>query len=199
MKGMDDDPLALRLASTIRARRGGLTDAFATVDGLTAWVRGQDLSPYLDTATFTADERIRVSTVALRQAVRALFAEAVSPHPPSPADSGALPPLPEALALVNSAAAPMHRRLVWSDAPEQHLEVHGDRLAAALANAAVDFFAGPGLPQVRVCPAPRCVLYFVKRHPRQEWCSVACGNRARAARHYHRDRQRGGSDAAEWS
>lgn len=187
MKGMDD-PLALRLAGTIRARRSGLTDAFATVDGLTAWVRDQDLSPYLDTAAFTADERIRVGTVALRQAVRALFAKAVSPHPPSPADAGALPPLPEALALVNSAAAPTRRRLEWSHAPEEHLEVHGDHLSSALANAAIDFFAGPDLSRVKVCPAPRCVLYFVKRHPRQEWCSVACGNRARAARHYHRDR-----------
>jgi predicted RNA-binding Zn ribbon-like protein len=32
------------------------------------------------------------------------------------------------------------------------------------------------------------VLYFVKTHPRREWCSVACGNRVRAARHYQRGR-----------
>ena len=43
-------------------------------------------------------------------------------------------------------------------------------------------------PQLRACHAPGCVLYFLKDHPRREWCSTACGNRARAARHYRRHR-----------
>jgi predicted RNA-binding Zn ribbon-like protein len=39
-------------------------------------------------------------------------------------------------------------------------------------------------------PAPtNHSLYFVKRHPRREWCSAGCGNRARVARHYHRHRK----------
>jgi len=29
----------------------------------------------------------------------------------------------------------------------------------------------------------------VKNHPRREWCSAACGNRVRAARHYRRHRK----------
>ena len=33
-----------------------------------------------------------------------------------------------------------------------------------------------------------CVQYFVKDHPRREWCSAACGNRARVARHYTKRR-----------
>jgi predicted RNA-binding Zn ribbon-like protein len=37
-------------------------------------------------------------------------------------------------------------------------------------------------PDLRACGAPGCVLMFVKDHPRREWCSVACGNRARQAR-----------------
>ena len=37
------------------------------------------------------------------------------------------------------------------------------------------------VPAVRACYAPGCVLYFMKTHPRREWCSVACGNRVRAA------------------
>ncbi|KAB2351705.1 CGNR zinc finger domain-containing protein [Actinomadura rudentiformis] len=186
------DPLTLRFASTIRARRSGLTDALATPEGLTTWVRDQDLSPYLDTSTFTADEPVREQTVDLRQAVRALFAQAVAPTPPSTADAAALPPFPDALALVNATAAPLSRQLEWRDTWQERVDptVEGDgaRLGAALANAAIDFFAGPLPAQVRVCPAPRCVLYFIKRHPRQEWCSVACGNRARAARHYQQHR-----------
>ncbi|PZF91885.1 hypothetical protein C1I99_22640 [Micromonospora deserti] len=33
------------------------------------------------------------------------------------------------------------------------------------------------------------MLYFVADPPRREWCSVACGNRARAARYYRRHRE----------
>lgn len=74
-------------------------------EGLTAWVRDQDLSPYLDTAAFIADESVR----------------------------GQIP-----------------------------------RYGCARHRAA-------------------CFI-SIKRHPRQEWCSVACGNRARAARHYQQHR-----------
>ncbi|MQY07484.1 ABATE domain-containing protein [Actinomadura macrotermitis] len=169
-----DDPLALRFASTIRATRSGLTDALDTPEGLAAWLQAQGLPPSDDHA----------GMVALRQAVRALFARAVAPAPPSAADASRLPPFPEALALVNAAAAPVVRRLDWTDGWQERTQ---DTAAdARLAHAAIDFFAGPEVERVRACPAPRCVLYFIKRHPRQEWCSVACGNRARAARHYRR-------------
>ena len=52
-------------------------------------------------------------------------------------------------------------------------------------------FVGIGLPSLaanlaRATHAPGCVLYFVQDHPRREWCSTACGNRARVARHYDR-------------
>ncbi|WP_225993278.1 CGNR zinc finger domain-containing protein [Actinomadura rudentiformis] len=43
--------------------------------------------------------------------------------------------------------------------------------------------------QLRACLAPGCVLYFLKNHPRREWCTAACGNRARGARHYRRHRR----------
>ncbi|MGO4751944.1 CGNR zinc finger domain-containing protein, partial [Streptomyces sp. 2MCAF27] len=61
-----------------------------------------------------------------------------------------------------------------------------DRLVAALARDAIGFLAGPERERLRACPAPRCVRYFVKDHPRQEWCKPSCGNRARVARHHHR-------------
>jgi predicted RNA-binding Zn ribbon-like protein len=60
---------------------------------------------------------------------------------------------------------------------------------AGVATEAVDLFGGTDADKLRACQAPGCVLYFVKTHPRREWCSIACGNRARAARHYHRRRQ----------
>ncbi|MFC9993586.1 CGNR zinc finger domain-containing protein [Nocardia sp. NPDC127526] len=189
------DPTALRLANTIRATSGGLTDAFATTDSVRDWLTANapELGEFLDPATFVPTEQDRAALVELRQHVRALFAKAVAPEPPSGADASALPPFPEALAALNAAAAPLVRELHW-DAAGPSLrtrllttdELH--TVKAVLADAAIEFCTGPTLPQVRVCPAPRCVLYFLKGHPRQEWCSVACGNRARAARHYHQHR-----------
>lgn len=61
-------------------------------------------------------------------------------------------------------------------------------LRAALARAATGFLAGRDLAALRACHAPRCVRYFVKEHPRQEWCTPSCGNRARVARHHERHR-----------
>lgn len=59
---------------------------------------------------------------------------------------------------------------------------------ASLGYEAVELLTGPASTNLRACNAPGCVLYFVKSHPRREWCSEACGNRARAARHYQRVR-----------
>jgi predicted RNA-binding Zn ribbon-like protein len=59
-------------------------------------------------------------------------------------------------------------------------------LVSQIAEEAVSLFADPRQPHLRACLAPSCVLYFTKTHPRREWCSPACGNRARVARHYRR-------------
>ncbi|MUM31823.1 hypothetical protein FZI93_08310 [Mycobacterium sp. CBMA361] len=59
---------------------------------------------------------------------------------------------------------------------------------ARLGHQGIELLAGPEAVNLRACHAPHCVLYFVKSHPRREWCSEACGNRVRAARHYERVR-----------
>jgi CGNR zinc finger len=59
---------------------------------------------------------------------------------------------------------------------------------AELAHDSIDMLTGPTATELRACHAPGCVRYFVKSHPRREWCSEACGNPARAARHYRRIR-----------
>jgi predicted RNA-binding Zn ribbon-like protein len=59
---------------------------------------------------------------------------------------------------------------------------------AQVAEQAVELLGGAEAVRLRACYAPGCVLYFMKTHPRREWCSVACGNRVRAARHYQRAR-----------
>jgi predicted RNA-binding Zn ribbon-like protein len=61
-------------------------------------------------------------------------------------------------------------------------------LLTQLARNGVDALTPPLL--LRACLAPACVLYYVQDHPRRSWCSAACGNRARAARHYARSKKR---------
>ncbi|MFH8386379.1 CGNR zinc finger domain-containing protein [Kitasatospora sp. NPDC018058] len=58
----------------------------------------------------------------------------------------------------------------------------------ALAHDTAALLTGPLAADLRACHGPGCVLFFVKDHPRREWCGPGCGNRARAARHYHRQR-----------
>ncbi|MGP4096747.1 CGNR zinc finger domain-containing protein [Nonomuraea sp. KM90] len=182
--------LILEFVSTIRADRSGPVDHLSGVDGMTAWVREHAAGLGLD-PDFTATEELRQETVRLRQAVRALFARAVSPDPPSRADAPDLPAFEKALALVNATAlaAPTAPQLSWNGAPALTTTPaagvdESALLRGRLATAAVEFLASPDRSLLRTCQAPRCVLYFVKEHPRQEWCSTACGNRARAARHY---------------
>ncbi|WP_409055449.1 CGNR zinc finger domain-containing protein [Streptomyces sp. SYP-A7185] len=189
--------LALELASTIRHDGdGGVADDLATVDGVSRWLDDQQglLPAPFRTVDLTADEDLRLALTELRRAVRALFARAVSPAPPSPADAGRLMPAGQALAHLNAVAArePVRPQLDWPQEGEpaaRLLTEPGDprtALTAALARAAIDFLGGPRREQLRACTAPRCVRYFVKSHGRQEWCKASCGNRARAARHYKR-------------
>jgi predicted RNA-binding Zn ribbon-like protein len=195
---MDLHP-ALELASTIRHDGdGGVADDLADAEGLTVWVR--ERAERLGVTPFDADDRARAEVVAVREAVRALFARAVSPGPPSRADAHRLLPADEAVARLNAAAArqPVTVSLAWPDGAEPEARLlpaspagPADPLAAltaTLAHAAVDFLTGPQRERLRACTAPRCVRYFVKAHGRQEWCKPSCGNRARVARHYRRHR-----------
>ncbi|GGR46444.1 hypothetical protein GCM10010251_74450 [Streptomyces aurantiogriseus] len=154
---------------------------------LTAWVRAHaDDLP--DTAGHVPDDTALT-------AVRALFAHTVRPGAPSPADATRLLPVPEALQRLDAAAArtptlPVLRWAEDADPVVQRRPVpdHAD-LTATLAQAAIAFLAGPDRHPLRACHAPRCVRYFLKDHPRQEWCQPSCGNRARVARHHERHKQ----------
>ncbi|MEV4243911.1 ABATE domain-containing protein [Streptosporangium canum] len=190
--------LVLEFVSTVRATRSGLLDTLSDVEGMTEWGRAHAAELGIS-AGFTATEDLWREVVELRQAVRALLARAVAPGPASSADADRLPGFTESLDLVNAAAlaAPLAPRLDWpaEGAPVATSVPAGERaesprIRAALATSAIELLAGPAREQLRACPAPRCVLYFVKEHSRQEWCSVGCGNRARAARHYHQHKGR---------
>lgn len=191
--------LALELASTIRHDGdGGVADDLATVEGTARWIQEQGdlLAGHVTAGGLAVEEDLRLGIIELRQAVRALFARVVSPAPPSPADAHRLMTADQAMAHLNTAAArePVTPQIDWpvEGVPGTRLlSAENDpyvRLVAALARAAIDFLSGPQRTRLRSGTAPRCVRYFVKSHGRQEWCRPSCGNRARAARHYRRQR-----------
>lgn len=189
---MPDSQLVLDLTLTIRHDgHGGVADDLSESAGLTAWVR--EHLPEL--GEFTADPVALASVRELRAAVRALFAKAVRPGEPSPADARRLLPEPEALARLNEAVArvPVVPVFAWDAEPLAELRPAAPAepaalLTATLAREAIAFLAGPDRARLRACHAPRCVRYFLKEHPRQEWCKPSCGNRARVARHHERHR-----------
>ncbi|KKD06839.1 CGNR zinc finger domain-containing protein [Streptomyces sp. WM6386] len=187
-----DTYLALDLALTIRHDgHGGVADDLGEPAGLTAWVRAHpDVVP--NAAGYVAGDAELTAVRELRAAVRSLFARAVRPGEPSPADAARLLPVPQAVELLNTAAArtPTVPVLRWAGGAEPAVErraPHGEEeLTSVLAQAAIGFLAGPDRERLRACHAPRCVRYFLKEHPRQEWCKPSCGNRARVARHHER-------------
>jgi predicted RNA-binding Zn ribbon-like protein len=179
-----DEPLAIELHNTVYAAHGSLIDGLADAAMAAAWLDGLDAR--LPEGGGGRRRPDLTELVALRTAVRDALQSAVAGTPIAPAT----------LEAINraSARAPRSPVAVWQ--PHGHpvaaTDVHGatraDVVLAALAADAVDLLTGPRREDLRACGAPGCVLMFLKDHPRREWCSNACGNRARQARHYRRAR-----------
>ncbi|WP_082690229.1 ABATE domain-containing protein [Mycobacterium sp. M26] len=185
---LPDEPLPVRFMNTIWADTSGVHDVLESPAALDFWlaaVVGDDLG--------AADPPEFADALLLRDALRrvaALVTEDSRAAAQAPVD------LEAAVAAVNAAAAV---------APQLHLVLRDGHLAAeevasgsvirtalaSIAREAVELVTGPAAGRLRACYAPGCVLYFVKAHPRREWCSDGCGNRVRAARHYQRTKASG--------
>ncbi|GAA1968916.1 CGNR zinc finger domain-containing protein [Catenulispora subtropica] len=156
-------PLALDYANTLSASRGRASDHLA------AWLADHGVEP---------EPRFGP----LRDAIRTLIAAAADEEPyPAPA-----------LATVNaaSASAPQWLELTGSGEVVAHASAsETDRMLADLARSAIALLSDDHHAGLRACQAPGCVQFFVRTHHRQEFCGAACGNRARAARHYQRRKE----------
>lgn len=186
---LDDEPIAVELHNTIYAVTGTVVDGLEDAGAARAWIEriAERLPEGRDR---TGPWPTRDELVELRGAVRTALAAALAGAAP---DAAALERINEA-----SARAPRSAMAEWRpDAdPVAATEFHGasraDIVIGALAADAIDLLTGPRRRDLRACGAPGCVLVFLKHHPRREWCSNTCGNRARQARHYRRTRERGG-------
>ncbi len=182
---LPDDVVPVRLMTTIWADTDGLHDDFARPADLDAWLDavGIGQQPARATDGDLTDARL------LRNAVRRLAAHVTADER---AVSYALD-LEAALRAINEMVG-------WRASPQLHDSGTGLTVAASsvgvhaalgdVANQCIEMLGGGQASRLRACYAPGCVLYFTQTHPRREWCSVACGNRARAARHYRRKVER---------
>jgi predicted RNA-binding Zn ribbon-like protein len=188
------EPLPIELGNTTYAVRGRRKDGLQTTEHLAGWLR--EVRPRLP-ITLTEDDLRDVTEEDLRLArelrdiIRALDGAAAEGRSPDPDTVTALNR--------HASRTPRWRELRTDPEPHTTHRTAGRPLAAALAalaEEAVDLFAGRLRHDVRACPGPGCVLYFVGDNSRREFCSGGCANRARAARHYAKSRQRG-TDAVE--
>jgi predicted RNA-binding Zn ribbon-like protein len=188
------EPLPIELMNTIWADTDGghdeLTDRAGLLDWLAAVADRAELAD-LHLANLR-DPAALAAFRALREALRVLAAEATDDSRPIAAHPASA--VRRAVAEVNraSALAPSWPELAWTAAgAQQRLRSAAKPWEVAMSRisgAGVQLFAGPD--ELRPCNAPGCVLYFVRDHPRREWCSASCGNRARVARHYARHHPR---------
>jgi predicted RNA-binding Zn ribbon-like protein len=165
-------PPAIDLANTVMVGPAGDRDLLASDDQLEAWV---------------AAERGRIAGVeaasgrlaevrSLRESARELLhARARGKRAPERARrrinaiSASVP--------VRTTLTPDGRAVAEPDAPDPYA-----LFEATVARSAIEL-ADRDEQLLRVCEAPSCGMLFLREHPRQVWCSRACGNRARVARH----------------
>ncbi len=208
-----DEPVAIELHNTIYATSAGVVDALADGETTCAWLEAIAPRLALDGAPEGAWPQV-AELRALRGAVRAALraavpvAHAATAEDRAAASTGAAGRAAAgagdahdraAIDAINAASgrAPRSPTADWraEAPPARGTDFHGatraDIVLAALAADAIELLTSPHRGQLRTCGAPGCVLMFLREHPRREWCSDGCGNRARQARHYERTRRAG--------
>ncbi len=176
------EPLALDLVNTCVRRDGADVDLLDSPAALAAWLHHE--SARLAWAGSVSEADLR-AVRGLRTTLATLLDARREGRRPAPA----------VLCKLNAAlAAPTATtRLGWTAAGPKLVRPTAasqrDVLLHALAADAVSILVGPSATRLRVCAHPDCVLQFVALNPRRRWCAATvCGNRARVARHYQRQR-----------
>ncbi|MFQ6397118.1 CGNR zinc finger domain-containing protein [Nocardia sp. KC 131] len=172
--------LALDFVNSAIALPGGqFIDLLSTPESTNQWLTERGLAP----ADAGIQEMCTAQLRALREHIRVLFAARVA----------GIPALPVALSAVNDALSriPTAALLHWDEhngpyraaicPPNEIL----DRALATLAANTADLLTGPDADYLTTCDSTPCNRYLL-RHGRRHWCSIRCGDRARAARAYAR-------------
>jgi predicted RNA-binding Zn ribbon-like protein len=172
---------ALDFANSAPALPGGrILDLLGTPAAATEWLVEHGLAGDGAALQEVCAARLRD----LREQVRALIATRIE----------ALPAPPEALHAVNDAMtlAPAAALLAWEPslglyrAQPHPADQVADRAMAVLAADAADLLTGADADRLAACGSAPCRRFLLRTHARRHWCSVRCGDRARAARAYAR-------------
>jgi len=203
------EPLPVELMNTVWADRDGVHDSLGDRAAAYAWLESVAPRIDIDTASLTRaaaagsgrDQDAALLLRRLRDSLRRLAADATADD-----RAAAASPVADVSSAVGEVNEVLRSAASWpvlvadgNGGWTRRVESARGPLPAAvgsIASEAIDLFAGPLRGELRACRAPGCVLYFVRHHPRREWCSAACGNRARVARHYQRHAGSRGSGIA---
>ncbi|WP_328909963.1 ABATE domain-containing protein [Streptomyces sp. NBC_00234] len=183
-QGEEEHP-SLALANSAVTLPGGHTiDLLGAPEQANRWLTQRGLAPVDAGMRDMCAAQLR----SMREQIRSLLAARVD----------GVPALPAAVAAVNDAmtrvsTAPL---LQWDAqsgpyraAPHPTTAIVDHALATLAADAA-DLLTGPDAERLTACGSSPCNRYLL-RHGRRHWCSVRCGDRARAARAYARRTQPG--------
>lgn len=174
-----DHEMAIELAATIRGAGPAVRDSLSSPAELERW-----LLSHPELGGPTAELTLRLGDFrALRDSVRAALV-AASERRPMP---------PDAVRVLNEASGAVPQVLLLDMAdgsPRADRAGRGGSRAAevlaSIARSAILLLGGSNRERLRVCPADRCGRVFLASRPRRVWCSAACGNRTRVARHHAR-------------
>jgi predicted RNA-binding Zn ribbon-like protein len=181
-----DDDLCLSFANT-RYWRGSAapTEGLHTLGDLLRWAETTERLPPALLLRFHRSTDIFSDAMGLRETIFRCFAAAASGDAPTDDD---LTALNAALA-----TAPPRQRVshggwdIGTPAPS------AVTLLASTLWSAADLLVGNQLARVRQCANPECGWLFLdnSKSGNRRWCSMsACGNRAKAHRHYLRQKNR---------
>jgi predicted RNA-binding Zn ribbon-like protein len=186
--------LCLDFVNTEVMQMGRRADLISDWEAMNAWFVAAGLLPS-DAPAFcgsrqTGQKEAVATALALRTALRALT-EALSQAKAVPQES---------LNAINAVLARSRRilQIVEENETGTYTERFADEgegvvpLLAPIARDAADLLCNGEHAFVRQCENPQCILYFydTTRNHGRRWCRMtACGNRAKAAAHYHRQKQ----------
>ncbi|MFH8804637.1 CGNR zinc finger domain-containing protein [Streptomyces sp. NPDC017936] len=178
---LTDEPLSIDLLNTRWIDAAGRHDLLDSLDGLATWLAGPPVSQALGGVPVPVDHDTLQRLLQARAALDQAIADAQRP------DAGAVEALNAVLA---------HGRrglLLRPDGPDSYVEVETPSWLPAW-RAAEDYLRllAERPERIRSCGNPECVLHFydVSKNGTRRWCSMAgCGNRAKAQRHYARQKK----------
>jgi predicted RNA-binding Zn ribbon-like protein len=167
------EPLALDLLNTRWNKEGVTQDLLGDLDGLTVWLAANGLD-----GRFTADEATLRHTLTARDALK----KAVDGSLAQGADA------------VDAVLAHGRIRATLTAGGPGEVPEFGDPSWGPAWLAARGYLellsAAPD--RIRACSGHACILHFfdTSRNGTRRWCSMAaCGNRAKASRHYARSKE----------